>query len=233
MPDLSEKFPDMFFLKRNTNEQLAETVAELFGKRLPANMGFDPSQIQVLSPTRKNEAGTVMLNEKLREAVNPRIAGKKEKQFGSYIYRVGDKVMQIINNYDSVWKSRDGQSDGTGVFNGDVGVVCDIDVEQETITVDFDEKLVVYKFEQMPELEPAFAMTVHKSQGSEYNAVILAMTDAAPPLLTRSVLYTALSRAKNLLVIVGKPEVMEKMVRNDKRQRRYSGLRYRLMTGRN
>jgi len=228
MPDLTEKYPDLFFMQRQSEEQLAETITELFSERLPKNMGIDPSLIQVLSPTRKNAAGTVKLNERLRDAVNPRNALKKEKVSGDFVFRVGDKVMQIRNNYDIIWKSPDRLFEGTGVFNGDVGVVKDIDLDRETLTVDFDDKLVTYIFEQLPELEPAFAVTVHKSQGSEYHAVILAMTAAAPPLLTRGLLYTALTRAKNLLVIVGFPEVMAKMVLNDRRQRRYSGLRARL-----
>ena len=229
MPDLSEKYPDLFFLHRQSEEQLAETIAELYSDRLPKNMGIDPSQIQVLSPTRKRAAGTVMLNDRLRDAVNPRHALKKEKQTGEFMFRTGDKVMQIRNNYDIIWKTPDGIFEGAGVFNGDVGIVKDIDLDREILTVDFGDRLVNYLFEQLPELEPAFAMTVHKSQGSEYHAVILAMTAAAPPLLTRGVLYTAMTRAKNLLVIVGIQEVMEKMVANDRRQRRYSGLRARLV----
>ena len=228
MPDLSVKYPDLFFMQRQSEEQLAETVAQLYGVRLPKNMGFDPSQIQVLSPTRKRSAGTVALNERLRETVNPRHVMKKERQVGDFVFRVGDKVMQIRNNYDIIWKTPDGLFEGTGVYNGDVGVVTDIDFDDETLSVDFDDRLVTYLFEQLPELEPAFALTVHKSQGSEYNAVILAMTAAAPLLLTRSVLYTAMTRARSLLVIVGNPDVMAQMVRNDRRQRRYSGLRARL-----
>jgi len=228
MPDLTVKYPDLFFLRRQSEEQLAETVTELFSRRLPQNMGIDPAQIQVLSPTRKRAAGTALLNERLREAVNPRHAAKKEKSSGDFIFRVGDKVMQIRNNYDIIWKSLDGHAEGTGVYNGDVGVIADIDFAQETLTVNFDDRVVAYLFEQLPELEPAFAMTVHKAQGSEYHAVILSMTAAAPPLLTRSVLYTAMTRAKKLLVIVGSPDVMEKMVSNDRKQRRYSGLNTRL-----
>ena len=228
VPDPTKKYPDLFFLSRKTEEQLAETVAELYGHRLPDNMGIDPSQIQVLSPTRKREAGTASLNEKLRETVNPRHMLKTEKQSGDFLFRTGDKVMQIRNNYDIIWKSADGSSDGTGVFNGDIGVITNIDNSKEIITVDFEDKLVTYLFEQLPELEPAFAMTVHKSQGSEYNAVILAMASGAPLLLTRSVLYTAMTLAKKLLVIVGRPEVMAQMVNNNRQQRRYSGLKARL-----
>jgi len=228
MPSLTEKYPDLFFMRRQSEQQLAETVAELYSERLPKNMGIDPIQIQVLSPTRKRASGTVALNEMLREKLNPRSAAKKEKQLGDFVFRTGDKVMQIRNNYDILWESPDRQNEGTGVFNGDVGTIKDIDHDRESVTVDFEDKLVKYSFDQLPELEPAFAITVHKSQGSEYHAVILAMTSAAPLLLTRSVLYTAMTRAKNLLVIVGSLEVMNTMVHNDKRQRRYSGLRARL-----
>jgi exodeoxyribonuclease V alpha subunit len=238
MPDLSQSYPDLFFLRRQTEEQITETVAELYGRRLPDKMGFEPSQIQVLSPTRKRAAGTAALNERLREAVNPPDAAKKEKKYGDHTFRVGDRVMQIRNNYDIEWNSADGEPDsddagdnsfGMGVFNGDIGTVVDINNSKETLTVDFEDKIVTYMFEQLPELEPAFAMTVHKSQGSEYPAVILAMTNAAPPLLTRGVLYTAMTRAKNLLVVVGSTDVMARMAANDRRQRRYSGLRARLV----
>jgi len=228
MPNLTEKYNDFFFMRRQTEEQLAETVAELCSKRLPENMGIDPAQIQVLSPTRKRASGTVALNELLREKLNPRSALKNEKQSGDFVFRTGDKVMQIRNNYDIIWESPDKHITGAGVFNGDVGVIKNIDHERETILVDFEDKLVTYGFDRLPELEPAFAMTVHKSQGSEYHTVVLAMTAAATLLLTRSVLYTAMTRAKNLLVIVGDPGIMAKMVQNDKRQRRYSGLRARL-----
>ena len=228
MPDLTEKYPDFFFMRRQTEEQLAETVAELCSKRLPENMGIDPSKIQVLSPTRKRVSGTVALNELLQDKLNPRSALKKEKQSGDFLFRTGDKVMQIRNNYDILWESPDKRISGAGVFNGDIGVIKEIDHEKESITVDFEDKLVAYSFDRLPELEPAFAMTVHKSQGSEYHTVILAMTSAASMLLSRSVLYTAMTRAKTMLILVGSPVIMEKMVQNDKRQRRFSGLRARL-----
>jgi exodeoxyribonuclease V alpha subunit len=231
MPDLGVKYPDFFFMRRQTEEQLAETVAELCSKRLPENMGIDPSKIQVLSPTRKRASGTVALNELLQDKLNPRSALKKEKQSGDFLFRTGDKVMQIRNNYDILWESPDKRITGSGVFNGDIGVIKEIDHDKESITVDFEDKLVTYSFDRLPELEPAFAMTVHKSQGSEYHTVILAMTSAASMLLSRGVLYTAMTRAKNMLILVGSPVIMEKMVQNDKRQRRYSGLRARLAGG--
>jgi exodeoxyribonuclease V alpha subunit len=229
MPDLTEKYTDLFFMRRQSEEQIAQTVAELYSERLPKNMGIDPSLIQVLSPTRKRGAGTVALNVLLQDKLNPQSIQKGEKQFGNFLFRTGDKVMQIKNNYDIIWQSPDKRTAGTGIFNGDVGTVREVDHNREAITVDFEEKLVTYTFDQLHELEPAFAMTVHKSQGSEYHTVILAMTSAAPPLLTRSILYTAITRAKSLLVIVGSVEVMQQMVANDKRQKRYSGLKTRLV----
>jgi exodeoxyribonuclease V alpha subunit len=231
VPDFTKKYPDLFFMRRHSEEEIADTVTELYGRRLPDNMGIEPSQIQVLSPTRKHAAGTVSLNAQLREAVNSPHETKREKQFGNFLYRVGDKVMQIKNNYDIMWTTPDMELEQAGVFNGDIGMVKDIDYARETVIIDYEDKIVDYLFEQRLELEPAFAMTVHKSQGSEYPAVILAMTSAAPQLLSRGVLYTAMTRAKNLLVIVGSHEVLEKMVMNDKKQRRYSGLRFRLAGG--
>ncbi|MCL2820680.1 MAG: ATP-dependent RecD-like DNA helicase [Oscillospiraceae bacterium] len=228
LPNLAEKYTDFFFMKRQTDEQLAETVAELYSKRLPDNMGIDPSLIQVLSPTRKRASGTTALNQLLQEKLNPQSSLKKEKQYGEFVFRAGDKVMQIRNNYDILWESPDKKTKGAGVFNGDVGVIVSIDHDNESLLIDFEDKHVNYSFERLSELEPAFAMTVHKSQGSEYHTVILAITPASPLLLSRNVLYTAMTRAKNLLVIVGNPGIMEQMVSNDKKQRRYSGLRARL-----
>lgn len=228
VPDFSERTGDFFFLRRTSAEKALQTIIELCAERLPKNMGIDPRQIQILSPTRKNQTGTENLNVRLQEALNPKGAGKKERVFGEYTYREGDKVMQIRNNYDIIWKSADGFSTGTGVYNGDIGQIRDIDFVHETLTVDYEDKLVTYLFEQMTELEPAFALTVHKSQGSEYRAVILAVPSSAPQLLVRSVLYTAMTRARELLIIVGDQSVIETMINNDKRQRRYSGLRARL-----
>jgi len=228
VPDLNLKYPDLFFMQRKSEEQLAETISELCSERLPKNMGIESSQIQVLSPTRKRASGTASLNELLREKLNPPSSEKKEKQAGIYTFRMGDKVMQVKNNYDILWSGTDKRTSGAGMFNGDIGTVYDIDHDRETLTINFDDKLATYSFDQLSEIEPAFAMTVHKSQGSEYPAVVLAMTAAAPPLLTRSILYTAMTRAKKLLVIVGSPDIMQKMVLNDKRQKRYSALRARL-----
>ena len=228
VPDLTDNSGDFFFLKRAGGPRTAETVAQLVTKRLPENMGIEPSQIQVLSPTRKREAGTVELNRALQAALNPPRPGVREKVFGDFTFREGDKVMQIRNNYDIIWKSADGAHAGCGVFNGDVGVVTSIDPDAEALTVSYDDRLVTYLFDQLGELEPAYAMTVHKAQGSEYRAVVLAVAGASPRLLVRGVLYTAVTRARELLIIVGSAEDVETMVRTDRRARRYSGLRWRL-----
>jgi exodeoxyribonuclease V alpha subunit len=229
LPDLTVKETDFFFMRRSSPDKSLETITELCAERLPKNMGIDPSQIQVLSPTRKNQTGTENLNVRLQAVLNPASDGKREKTYGDYIFREGDKVMQIRNNYDIIWKSTDGFLSGTGVFNGDIGQIKEINFTHETIIVDYEDKLVTYLFEQMIELEPAYALTVHKSQGSEYRAVILAVNSGAPQLLVRSVLYTAITRARELLIIVGDQSIIETMVGNDKRQRRYSGLRARLI----
>jgi len=228
VPDLSDRAGDFFFLRRGTPESTAETIVSLCAERLPKNMGLDPSQIQVLSPTRKGPAGTVSLNARLQAALNPPAPDKKEKLYGDVVFREGDKVMQIRNNYDIMWKSADGFVTGTGVFNGDIGTIREVDFTREAVVVDFEDRLVTYPFDQLSELEPAWALTVHKAQGSEYKAVVLAASAGAPQLLVRSVLYTAVTRARELLIIVGDRGVVESMVENDRRLRRYSGLRARL-----
>ncbi len=231
MPDLKNTGGDFYFLRRTDPKRAAETIVSLCSQRLPNNMGIPPSEIQVLSPTKRYEYGTFNLNKLLQNALNPPDKGKKEKEYGDFLYREGDKVMQIRNNYDIMWKTPDGITAGNGVFNGDIGTIISIDAQHETVTVEYDDKRVDYLFEQLTELEPAYAMTVHKSQGSEYGAVILAALGGAPQLLVRSVLYTAVTRAKKLLIIVGDDGAVSKMVSNDRRQRRYSGLRARLSDG--
>jgi len=242
VPDLRENKGDFFFLQRGTGEKTAATVTELCRDRLPKNMGFAPGEIQVLTPTRRGETGTYALNRRLQEALNPPAPGKKEKIFGETVFREGDRVMQIRNNYDIVWcrggdtaAIMDGTSApgaapevGTGIFNGDLGTVLRIDTDNELIWIDFDEKLTWYGFEQLSELEHAFAVTVHKSQGSEYRAVVLAAGRASSRLLSRDLLYTAVTRARELLVIVGDAAVVQAMVDNGRKTRRYSGLRSRL-----
>lgn len=228
MPELRNVNSDFFFLPCRSEEELRQTVLGLCATRLPGKMGISSDQIQVLCPTRKGGVGTGALNQALQAALNPPGPTKKERSFGDFSFREGDRVMQIRNNYDIMWKKTDGSAVGAGVFNGDIGTVTEIDPHMETLTVLFDDRLVDYDFTQLGELEPAYAMTVHKSQGSEYRAVILTAWNGHPNLLSRSVLYTAITRARELLIIVGRPETVASMTENAKRGRRYSGLKLRL-----
>ena len=227
-PPLTQNQGDFFFLRRNDPERAVETIVELCAKRLPENMHIPASDIQVLTPTRKNETGSVALNVRLQAVLNPPDEKKREHKFGEIIYREGDRVMQIRNDYDIILKTPGGLTCGLGVFNGDVGQIVSIDRATEMLTVDYDGKYAAYGFEMLGELEHAWAMTVHKSQGSEYRAVILALGKAGPMLLTRSVLYTAITRAKTLLIVVGDLDMAERMIDQQRAGRRYSGLRARL-----
>ncbi|MBE6958266.1 MAG: ATP-dependent RecD-like DNA helicase [Ruminococcaceae bacterium] len=228
IPDLRNVKSDFFFLPCRSEEEMRQTVTGLCATRLPQKMGIPASEIQVLSPTRKGGVGTGALNVILQGALNPPGVGKRERQFGDFAFREGDRVMQIRNNYDIVWKKCDGSAVGTGMFNGDVGIITAIDPQMETLTVVFDDREADYDFTQLGELEPAYAMTVHKSQGSEYRAVILCAWNGSAYLLSRSVLYTAITRARELLIIVGREETVTAMTENAKRGRRYTGLKLRL-----
>ena len=227
VPELKNKSKDFFYLGRRDAARTADTIVELCQTRLPKNMGIPPEQIQVLSPTRKRGAGTAALNRALQEALNPAAEGKGERAFGPYIFRQGDRVMQIKNNYDLPWEDPSTGDRDLGVFNGDVGVIQE--VTPGGITVSFDGRLVEYPPEMLGELEPAYAVTVHTAQGSEYRAVILALSDVPPSLLGRGVLYTAITRARELFILVGSGELMAQMVANDRQTRRYSALRTRLL----
>ena len=228
MPELKSVTSDFFFMRRPSEDAVATLIRDLCTTRLPKNMGIPADQIQVLSPTRKGGVGTVNLNKLLQASLNPPAPEKNERQFGEYIFREGDRVMQIRNNYDMIWKKTDGSAVGTGIFNGDVGTIAGIDNSTESLTVVFDDRVAEYDFTQLNELEPAYAMTVHKSQGSEYRAVILTAWNGSPYLLSRSILYTAITRARELLIIVGREETVGVMVENAKKNRRYSGLKLRL-----
>lgn len=219
---------DFFFLRRTDGQSVVDTILDLCTRRLPEGMGIPPQQIQVLSPTRKYLTGTGNLNQRLQEALNPPAPHKHQRKFGSVTFREGDRVMQVRNNYDVMWKDEHSLKGGMGVFNGDIGVITEITERGEVVTVNFEGRLVEYTTETLPELELAYAMTVHKSQGSEYRAVILSVFNGAPMLLTRGVLYTAVTRARELLILVGKDEIVYKMVGNDRQTRRYSALRSRL-----
>ena len=225
-PDLTRSDGDFFCLSRWNEESVLDTIVDLCRRRLPERMGIPADQIQVLSPTRRRGTGTKALNQALQAALNPPLEGKGERRFGDWVFRAGDRVMQVRNNYDILWREEGGAGSGMGMFNGDIGVIRSID--KEIITVDFDGKIVEYAPDMLGELEPAFAVTVHKAQGSEYRAVILAALDGTPFLMTRGVLYTAVTRARELFIVVGDPAAVAGMVRNNRQTRRYSGLRARL-----
>ena len=227
-PDLSENTGDFFRLKRIQAASAVETIAELCSVRLPNRMNIPPSDIQVLSPTRKGELGIRNLNRRLQLVLNPPSPDKKEKLFGDVVLREGDRVMQIKNNYDILWRAEDNSAAGSGIYNGDIGQIISIDTESETVTVNFDGRITGYGFDSLLELEHAWAMTVHKSQGSEYRAVILALSPSSQMLLTRDVLYTAVTRAKEILILVGDDQTAYYMIDNFRQSKRYTALRVRL-----
>ena len=229
MPAPSHRDGDFFVMKKDSAADIMATVVSLCKERLPRYYGLNPSQIQVLSPARRQGAGTIPLNRLLQEALNPAADGKQEKRFGDTVFREGDRVMQVRNNYDIVWESLDGSETGTGMFNGDVGEITQIFPAQECLIVRFDDKFATYTFDMLGELELAYAMTVHKAQGSEFEAVVVAVSrEMSRRLLTRSILYTAITRAKRLLVLVGNADAIEYMVKTNARNKRYSALRTRL-----
>ncbi len=228
MPELKNVKSDFFFLPARSEDGIAQTIVSLCTTRLPQNMGIDANQIQVLSPTKRGSAGTVNLNRLLQASLNPPAPGKRERPFGDMIFREGDRVMQIRNNYDILWTKTDASAVGTGIFNGDIGIVEKIDPDMEVMRIVFDDRQADYDFTQLNELELAYAITVHKSQGSEYRAVVLAAWGGSAYLLNRSVLYTAITRAKELLVINGRQETVAAMTQNAKTSRRYTGLKLRL-----
>ena len=226
-PQLTNNQGDFFFLCRRDAERVVSTVVELCKTRLPDNMGVPSDQIQVLTPTRKGPSGTIRLNQYLQEALNPRAPGKMEIQWGDRLFREGDRIMQTRNDYNVVWEKPDGTI-GTGMFNGDVGKIIQIDPSGEWLAVNFEDRVATYGVEMLNEVDLAYAQTVHKAQGSEYRAVVLAAMPAAQSLMVRGVLYTALTRARELLIVVGDDAAIRAMAANDRQQKRYSGLRWRL-----
>ena len=223
MPDLREKSSDFFFFDRRNANEAAAFLKDLYSRRLPQAYGFTPqTDIQVISPTRKGILGTVMLNGMLQETVNPPQYGKMIMKNLLYSFREGDKVMQIQNQYEMEWVKETER--GAGIFNGDMGTVTEINKAANTLKVDFDGKLVTYRPDQLDQLELAYAVTVHKSQGSEFEAVILVLPEGRDRLSYRSLLYTAVTRAKKLLILIGSPRKVCEMVQNQERAVRYSCL---------
>ena len=224
MPRLDVKNNDFFFLPRESDREIAETVAGLCSVRLPRTYGeMGTKGVQVIAPSRRGETGTEHLNVLLQSVLNPASERKREHKFREIIFREGDRVMQIKNNYDLYWERTDG-SWGNGVFNGDIGTIVRIDRADETMQIEFEDRRADYDFNMLDELEPAYAVTVHKSQGSEYPIVVIPLGSAAEMLLSRNLFYTAVTRAQNMVILVGREDKVRTMVANNRQSMRYTGL---------
>ena len=230
---LDNKSRDFFFLKRDDANVIISVVLTLIQKKLPKYIQAKPEDIQVLTPMRKGLLGVERLNTILQEYLNPPSPKKREREYGLGKFREGDKVMQIKNNYQIEWEIRGNYGiaaeKGVGVFNGDMGIVREINTFAEILTVEFDERrFVEYSFKQLDELELAYAVTIHKSQGSEYPAVVIPLLAGPRMLMNRNLLYTAVTRAKSCVTLVGSPEVFNQMIDNSSQQRRYTTLKQRI-----
>ncbi|MGN0970581.1 MAG: ATP-dependent RecD-like DNA helicase, partial [Aristaeellaceae bacterium] len=239
MPLLNEKGTDFFFERRESFRDAAQSIVQLVTGRLPKFLGasmedaadFALHNIQVLAPAKKGECGVTALNMLLQSALNPADPGKPQLTYGETVFRLGDKVMQTRNDYQIEWRKEtaSGWEDGKGVFNGDVGFITSVDVEEHSLTVLFDEEReVVYQSAQLENLDLAYCLSVHKSQGSEFPAVVMPVAGGPPMLLTRNLFYTALTRARSLVVLVGREQVIRQMVENDHILGRYTALSERL-----
>ena len=222
---------DFFFINELSQEKMIYNVVSLAKDRLAKYGDYNFfNDIQVLSPTKKGALGTKELNKSLQNALNPESDYKKEKQYGDFTFREGDRVMQIKNDYDILWEKKNTNETGTGIFNGEIGTISKIYQEEKQIKVEFDdEKIAWYEFSSLEELELAYCVTIHKSQGSEFNVVILVVPQVAPMLLTRNLLYTAITRAKKLLVVIGSNKTIEFMINNAESKARNTGLEYKLI----
>ena len=233
MPKLNEKGTDFFFIRNDIQEGILNTIIDLINTRLPKfNSNWDKlKSIQVLVPMKKGLLGVTNLNERIQNVLNPKAPYKKEKEFRSMVFREGDKVMQIKNNYSLKWTriAGKGEHEGLGVFNGDMGFIESIDLEGKKLSIIFDdERRVIYDFMYLDELDLAYAITIHKSQGSEFPVVIIPAYMGAPLLMNRNLLYTGITRAKEMVVVVGIPKALKYMVDNTRSMERYSSLNWRI-----
>ncbi len=228
-PILDKHDMDFFFMHRENSENLMNTVIDLVINRLPKKYGVSAfDRIQLITPTKKGGAGTESLNRILQQYLNPPTPSKHEKKHGETVFREGDKVMQVRNNYDLMWY--EGGKERFGIYNGDIGIIKKIVDNKNLMVIDFEGREVQYSFEYIADIEHAYAITVHKSQGSEYPIVIMPITDVAPMLMTRNLLYTAVTRAKQMAVLVGREAALMQMVNNKQENLRYTGLKTQLET---
>lgn len=230
--DLSKRSKDFLFIKSQTPDQIFAAIAALVLNKLPGYLGVDPFDIQIMTPQRKGALGVERLNQLLQEQMNPKSSRKTEKEIGGTLFRVGDKVMQIRNDYNLIWEIRGRYGipteKGEGVFNGDIGIITEINSFAQNLTVRFDDRFVEYAFKDCESLELAYAITIHKSQGSEYPAVVVPMYQGPSMLMNRNLLYTAVTRAKSCVCLVGNPPIFEQMLHNASEAKRYSSLSERL-----
>ena len=230
MPELSDRTRDFFFMKRANPSDVATTVTELYKSRLPKTYGLNPmSDIQILSPTKKGITGTVELNRILQMSINPPSQSKNEYKYGQTVFREGDKVMQTRNNYDIEYTTENGE-DGVGIYNGDMGIVDSIHTQERYMIITFDDgKIIEYPFTSVEDLDLAYAITVHKSQGSEFSYVVIPLSTYMPMLMTRNLFYTAITRAKTMVILVGSDRIVENMTKNNTYTKRFTGLLDRLI----
>ncbi len=229
LPKCNIKSKDFFFINKRTSDEIIQTICDLCAKRLPSTYKINPmTDIQVLTPMRKNAVGVNVLNQALQNVLNPQSEYKSEKISGLNIYRENDKIMQIRNNYDIEWETNN--NTGTGLFNGEIGRIETINSEYDHMNVIFDEnKFVEYDFNFISDIEPAYATTIHKSQGSEFPVVIMPIFPGSPSVMSRNLLYTAITRAKKLVILVGRYEILEKMIKNNSEIKRFCGLKEKLL----
>lgn len=230
MPELGDRTRDFFFMKRANPSDVATTVTELYKSRLPKTYGLNPmSDIQILSPTKKGITGTVELNRILQMSINPPSQSKNEYKYGQTVFREGDKVMQTRNNYDIEYTTENGE-DGVGIYNGDMGIVDSIHTQERYMIITFDDgKIIEYPFTSVEDLDLAYAITVHKSQGSEFSYVVIPLSTYMPMLMTRNLFYTAITRAKTMVILVGSDRIVENMTKNNTYTKRFTGLLDRLI----
>lgn len=223
-PVLDDRQNDFFFMNKSLESDIAGLVIQLAKQRLPDTYGFSPiDDIQVLCPTKMGMAGTKELNKQLQSALNPPSQNKAELKFFDVIFRTGDKVMQTKNDYDVLWTKNNEK--GSGIFNGDIGIIRSVDRFSQNVTIDFEGRVAIYTSEMLRRLEHAYAITIHKSQGSEYDAVIIPITAFTHNLLYRNLLYTGVTRAKKMIIVIGTKELVKTMVDNNRKMLRYSLLR--------